>query len=530
MQGLLDWIKTPDGQGLLGMAAGYASGAQRGTPWNNAGRGGLAGLLAYGQAGDRQNKLAEDISQREVRAMQIKGLQSEIASREAALQKTTEGMSFMKNLLGGASYQPGQLGSGSLGAVDSPAPFAAPSARGLSAATPEQVAMAKHYGYDLLEPWKIAKQGLELKPGHFRLDPTTGKREYIPDPSKGVAFDGQTVSALPGFHNFTTAQTMATEAPKTLLSAAANVNLRKTAQGTEIPVSALDENPTLQNILQQFLGGRSGVGAPTGAVPAPVQPTAAMPPAGAPGRPMIAPADQKAADAESIRMIQSELAKPSIPQDQRAGMEKELQRLAASQGQNGFPTPTLQRPTTGYGMTVEQQAAAEAAKVRATEAAKADVARDTGKQTDNKHFNQMQMGVTRAIDLLSKGPTGSGFGRAVDSTAAWFGKSTEGAELGQQLKVLSGWLTSNVPRMEGPQSDRDVLQYKEMAALVGDDSIPVARRLAAANELKSMQQKYAKLNGWTGKPEGSWGDEPKANATGFDPGAIAAELARRKKL
>ena len=57
-----------------------------------------------------------------------------------------------------------------------------------------------------------------------------------------------------------------------------------------------------------------------------------------------------------------------------------------------------------------------------------------------------------------------------------------------------------------------------MAAEVGDRTKPVAQRLAAANELKSLQDKYAEING--GKPvqaapqdkprgaTGSWGNKP----------------------
>lgn len=54
MAGLMDWIKTPEGQGLLSAAFAGMAGAQRGTPWNNAGRAGVAGLMGYNKALESQ--------------------------------------------------------------------------------------------------------------------------------------------------------------------------------------------------------------------------------------------------------------------------------------------------------------------------------------------------------------------------------------------------------------------------------------------------------------------------------------------
>lgn len=51
-EGLLDFFKSPEGQGLL--AAGFGAMAGRGTRAQAIGQGGLAGLLAYGRAGEMQ--------------------------------------------------------------------------------------------------------------------------------------------------------------------------------------------------------------------------------------------------------------------------------------------------------------------------------------------------------------------------------------------------------------------------------------------------------------------------------------------
>jgi hypothetical protein len=103
--------------------------------------------------------------------------------------------------------------------------------------------------------------------------------------------------------------------------------------------------------------------------------------------------------------------------------------------------------------------------------------------------------IKRARELFDKGPTASGVGSLVDSAANFFGTSTTGADAASSLKTLSGWMVANVPRMEGPQSDFDVKNYKTMAAQVGDESIPLSQRRAALDELERLQNKYSNLNG-----------------------------------
>ena len=134
----------------------------------------------------------------------------------------------------------------------------------------------------------------------------------------------------------------------------------------------------------------------------------------------------------------------------------------------------------------------EMAQAKATEAAlvdtaKANVVRDTGRQGEQKRQGQLGAGVDRAIELLNQKPTASGGGTLMNNTANFFENSTKNADTASKLDTLSGWLVSNVPRMEGPQSDKDVLSYKTMAAEVGDRTKPISQRLAAAQELKALR-------------------------------------------
>jgi hypothetical protein len=96
-----------------------------------------------------------------------------------------------------------------------------------------------------------------------------------------------------------------------------------------------------------------------------------------------------------------------------------------------------------------------------------------------------------ALRLVDSGePTGSGFGRLVDAGNRFFGSTTEGAMGAQQLKVLAGRLTSAVPRMQGPQSDKDVQLYREMAGQVGDENLTLAERRAALETVLQLVEKY----------------------------------------
>ena len=78
INGLLDFIKTPEGQGLLAGAFGYAANAQRGTPINNLGRGGIAGLLGYSNAMERQTQQEENKYQRQFRDMQMEQMRGQM--------------------------------------------------------------------------------------------------------------------------------------------------------------------------------------------------------------------------------------------------------------------------------------------------------------------------------------------------------------------------------------------------------------------------------------------------------------------
>ena len=145
---------------------------------------------------------------------------------------------------------------------------------------------------------------------------------------------------------------------------------------------------------------------------------------------------------------------------------------------------------------VKKAEAVEEAKVRGREKAK----EEASARTRARDATDSLSAIDRVDEILKAGPTGSYIGKAVDEAGRAFGVATPGAEKASSLKVLSGELVSKMPKMSGPQSDRDVLLYREMAGQVGDDTLPVGTRQAAAKEVRRLQEKYKDQNPDATKP------------------------------
>lgn len=90
--------------------------------------------------------------------------------------------------------------------------------------------------------------------------------------------------------------------------------------------------------------------------------------------------------------------------------------------------------------------------------------------------------------------TGSYLGAGVDQAARWYGKATPGAQAIAKLSVLEGNIMMAQPRMEGPQSNMDVALYRQMAAQIGDPTVPNETKKAALSALKSLYSKYEPNN------------------------------------
>jgi hypothetical protein len=107
------------------------------------------------------------------------------------------------------------------------------------------------------------------------------------------------------------------------------------------------------------------------------------------------------------------------------------------------------------------------------------------------------LNILNEVEQILPKATGSWAGAGTDLVASTIGGTTQGAMATAQLKALQGLLVSKMPKMSGPQSDKDVLLYREMAGQVGDPTIPIPVRQAAVETIRKINEKYA------GVPEGS---------------------------
>jgi hypothetical protein len=147
------------------------------------------------------------------------------------------------------------------------------------------------------------------------------------------------------------------------------------------------------------------------------------------------------------------------------------------------------------------------------------------KITDAKDVLQI---LKQAAPLINKS-TGSGIGSLYDDSAAFFGNTTSGAQNAASLKALEGILVSKMPKMSGPQSDKDVLLYKQMAGQIGDPKLPSEQKKAAMNTINEINSRYAGVP-LEALDFGNQAQTPRGGVAQGLPSqdAIAAELARRR--
>lgn len=134
----------------------------------------------------------------------------------------------------------------------------------------------------------------------------------------------------------------------------------------------------------------------------------------------------------------------------------------------------------------------------------------TGETTAKRDSNMSGLGTiidTARAALTNKKnpPTQSGVGTVIDKAGTIVGATPKGAATADQLRAIAGALVAKMPRMEGPQSNYDVQNYKDMAGQVGDSTLPIERRLAALQVVESLWRKYDKQGQQPATPAPSGG-------------------------
>ena len=172
--------------------------------------------------------------------------------------------------------------------------------------------------------------------------------------------------------------------------------------------------------------------------------------------------------------------------------------IVAPKSGKGAPVTTYNKGVSAeaaYGQSQQNQRLERGAQLDVqTAGAKKEIEANVALKTDkNKKASSANtvLGFLDEADALLDKATGSWAGTGVDNVAAAFGESTTGAKANARLRVLQANLMLSQPRMEGPQSDRDVKLYSEAAASLGDSTVPVETRREALKTVREMQRKYA---------------------------------------
>ena len=191
--------------------------------------------------------------------------------------------------------------------------------------------------------------------------------------------------------------------------------------------------------------------------------------------------DKATATQGQVQILTGELAKAKAAgrAEDVAAITRELSRLgalppaASSPGQPSMP-----------GIEV----LSDAGRVRATKLAEADAARQSGDTDKQTQFTIFKRQLEKAGALLNSGPTASTVGATVDTALGLVGKSTRSANLAAELDTTSKWLTQNVPKAPGSQTDFELKQYQQAAGDVGDRTKPIEQRLASLKAAQEMIQ------------------------------------------
>ena len=179
---------------------------------------------------------------------------------------------------------------------------------------------------------------------------------------------------------------------------------------------------------------------------------------------------------------------------------REMKRATQMVDMGGFVAPAIGGGKLGQPipktLTPGDLPAIRGAQAEATSKAAAGVTQQVEATKKVNTADTLISQIGRAEAVLSRGnASGSLLGAGVSAAKGAVGMSDASTQDNQALELISGWMTANVPRMEGPQSVFDVQNYAKMAAVVGDKTKPIADRQAALQELRTLQGKYKEVMG-----------------------------------
>ena len=138
----------------------------------------------------------------------------------------------------------------------------------------------------------------------------------------------------------------------------------------------------------------------------------------------------------------------------------------------------------------QDMASATAAANREATAGKAGAKEAEAQRLRTQDANDA-LGLLDQAEKLIPGATGSYLGAGRDMALRSIGAATDAGNAAAQLRALEGALVSKMPKMSGPQSDKDVAMYRQMAGQIGDPTVPSETKLAAIKTIREIQNRYA---------------------------------------
>ena len=105
------------------------------------------------------------------------------------------------------------------------------------------------------------------------------------------------------------------------------------------------------------------------------------------------------------------------------------------------------------------------------------------------------VGLLTGVEDLIDQAHGGFFGNVYGGAKAALSLSDPANSADSQLNVIAGALTSQMPKMSGPQSDKDVLLYRQMAGDIGNPNISAEAKKAAVETVRGIQNAY--INGFS---------------------------------
>lgn len=204
-------------------------------------------------------------------------------------------------------------------------------------------------------------------------------------------------------------------------------------------------------------------------------------PAFTPGRPTngYAGGSKASATQGQVEILTGELnkARAAGRTEDVAAITRELSRLGVMPAS---AQATVQPSAPGI------EVMSDAGRTKAVKIAEADAARQSGSTDKQTQFADFKNQLAFAKGLLDKGPTSSGIGALYDSAMGVLGKSTESADVAAQLSTVGKWLTQNIPKAPGSQTDFELRQYQDAAGNIGDNTRPLSQRKKALETVQNL--------------------------------------------